>query len=123
MQCQACAVVAHPVSIWPTEALLMSCIESWPDGLRYHRGLLCASCVVRLTVHDARGVEPHARCGLCAVACAQVRLPNEAEVPLLAQGAVLVSPLQPAQRKELVTALAARKVTAIGMDCIPRTLR
>lgn len=35
----------------------------------------------------------------------------------------LLSYLYPARNKELVEALAKRKASAIGMDCIPRTIR
>ncbi len=35
----------------------------------------------------------------------------------------LISYLQPAQNKDLLTALQDKKITALGMDCIPRTIR
>lgn len=35
----------------------------------------------------------------------------------------LVSYIQPAQNKALLEALAARRATVLGMDCIPRTIR
>ena len=35
----------------------------------------------------------------------------------------LISYIQPAQRKELVEALASKSATVIAMDCIPRLLR
>ncbi|PSC75741.1 NAD(P) transhydrogenase, mitochondrial [Micractinium conductrix] len=44
------------------------------------------------------------------------------EVPLMRPGAVLVSFIYPSQHSELVQALAARRLTVVGMDCIPRTI-
>lgn len=54
----------------------------------------------------------------------KVRPPNlESEVPAIREGAAMISFLQPAQNKELVEALAARRVTAFAMDMIPRISR
>ena len=53
----------------------------------------------------------------------KVRPPDTAkEVPLLKEGAGLISFLYPAQNKDLVKALQAKHMTVLGMDCIPRTL-
>lgn len=52
----------------------------------------------------------------------KVRPPSDAEVPLFKEGGQLVSFLYPAQNKGLVDALAARKLTVLAMDQIPRTL-
>ncbi|KAL4423593.1 hypothetical protein ABPG77_004633 [Micractinium sp. CCAP 211/92] len=53
----------------------------------------------------------------------KVRAPDaDNEVGLFKEGGRLVSILQPAQNKALVDALAAKKMTVLGMDCIPRTL-
>jgi NAD(P) transhydrogenase subunit alpha len=45
------------------------------------------------------------------------------EVDLLNPGATLVGFVWPAQNKDLVDRLAARKATVLAMDCIPRTTR
>jgi NAD(P) transhydrogenase subunit alpha len=52
----------------------------------------------------------------------KVRAPSLAEVALLKEGATLVSFLWPAQNPELLQALAARKVTALAIDALPRQL-
>ncbi|KAI7844259.1 hypothetical protein COHA_002057 [Chlorella ohadii] len=53
----------------------------------------------------------------------KIRQPDVAsEVPLLKPGGTLVSFIYPAQNKALVDALAARHMTVLGMDCIPRTI-
>lgn len=52
----------------------------------------------------------------------QVRPPLLEEVAKYKQEGVLISYLQPAKNKELVDALAGRHTTALGMDCIPRTI-
>lgn len=44
------------------------------------------------------------------------------EVDLLKDGSRLISFIQPAQNAELVARLQAKKLTVLGMDCIPRTL-
>jgi len=53
----------------------------------------------------------------------RVRQPDVAEVASLKSGAVHVSFLDPFNEKALVQALAARGVTAISMEMIPRTTR
>ncbi|KAK7954678.1 hypothetical protein PG988_015372 [Apiospora saccharicola] len=53
----------------------------------------------------------------------KVRGPNTAEIDRLKEGATIISMLQPAQNKDIVEKLAARKVTAFAMDMIPRISR
>ena len=52
-----------------------------------------------------------------------VRKPSHAEVAALREGAVLVGLLDPFQSADIVAALAARSVSAISMELIPRTTR
>jgi H+-translocating NAD(P) transhydrogenase subunit alpha len=49
--------------------------------------------------------------------------PGPAELDLLRPGATLVSQLAPAARPELLAALAARGVTALALDAVPRISR
>lgn len=53
----------------------------------------------------------------------KVRGPNTAEIDRLKEGATIISMLQPAQNKDTIERLAARKVTAFAMDMIPRISR
>jgi H+-translocating NAD(P) transhydrogenase subunit alpha len=53
----------------------------------------------------------------------KVRAPNTEEVGLLREGGVLVSFIWPAQNPELMQQLAARKVTVLAMDSVPRISR
>jgi NAD(P) transhydrogenase subunit alpha len=53
----------------------------------------------------------------------EVQPPTEAEVKLLPEGCVLISFLQPAIQAEIVTALARRRVTAFGLEMLPRISR
>lgn len=53
----------------------------------------------------------------------KVRAPAENEILKMKENQVLVSFLYPAQNKQLIEELAKRKVTAFGMDCIPRISR
>ncbi|KAK6849265.1 hypothetical protein PG995_013098 [Apiospora arundinis] len=53
----------------------------------------------------------------------KVRGPNIAEIDRLKEGATIISMLQPAQNKDIVERLAARKVTSFAMDMIPRISR
>ncbi|MHB1360049.1 MAG: Re/Si-specific NAD(P)(+) transhydrogenase subunit alpha [Rhodocyclaceae bacterium] len=63
-----------------------------------------------------------------AALCAQsdiifkVRGPSTAEIGLLKEGSTLVSFIWPAQNPELLQQLAARKVTVLAIDSLPRTL-
>ncbi len=52
----------------------------------------------------------------------KVRAPNAAEVALLKEGTTLISFIWPAQNPDLMKALAARKVTVLAMDAVPRLL-
>jgi NAD(P) transhydrogenase subunit alpha len=54
---------------------------------------------------------------------AKVRAPHASEIDLLREGTVLVSLLFPAQNETLVQALAARRVSVIALDAIPRISR
>ena len=54
---------------------------------------------------------------------AKVRPPDDDEILQLASGQTLISFLYPAFNTELVQRLAARGVSAIGMDQVPRTTR
>ncbi|KAI0600470.1 NAD(P) transhydrogenase beta subunit [Biscogniauxia sp. FL1348] len=53
----------------------------------------------------------------------KVRGPNPAEIDRLKEGATIISMLQPAQNKDLVQRIAARKATSFAMDMIPRISR
>lgn len=53
----------------------------------------------------------------------KVRGPSEAEVDQLHEGQTIISFLQPAQNKNLVTKIAAKKATSFAMDMIPRISR
>jgi NAD(P) transhydrogenase alpha subunit len=77
---------------------------------------------------DADYLAAGARIGTAAEAWAadvvlHVAKPLPAEVGLLRDGAVLVSTLAPALDPELVQTLAARPVTALAMDAVPRISR
>ena len=52
-----------------------------------------------------------------------VTAPDDAELALLRDGAVLVSLLSPALNPDLVERLAARPITALAMDAVPRISR
>ncbi len=49
--------------------------------------------------------------------------PSDGEVALLRDGATLVSILSPALAPDPVEALAARPITALAMDAVPRISR
>merc|ERR1712002_779519 len=53
----------------------------------------------------------------------KLRQPSLEEVALLRDEATLYSFLYPGQNPDLVNALAAKKMTAFGMDCVPRISR
>merc|ERR1719449_96979 len=53
----------------------------------------------------------------------KLRQPSLDEVAMLRDEATLYSFLYPAQNPELIQALAAKKITAFGMDCVPRISR
>ena len=56
-----------------------------------------------------------------ADAVMRIRVPSLEEVASLKEGSVLVAPILPLVNVELVKALAARKVTTLALDAIPRT--
>ena len=49
--------------------------------------------------------------------------PRQHEADLMSEGARLISFIWPAQNKELVERLAARKATVLAMDTVPRITR
>jgi NAD(P) transhydrogenase subunit alpha len=51
----------------------------------------------------------------------RLRVPTLSDIAKLKEGSALVSPLFPLVNLDLVKALAARKITAIAVDMIPRT--
>merc|ERR1711935_232697 len=53
----------------------------------------------------------------------KVRAPSKEEAPKFKEGGTLYSFLYPAQNKELIDLLAQQKITAFGMDCVPRISR
>ncbi len=53
----------------------------------------------------------------------KVRPPQEHEIDLLNEGQTLISFIYPAQNKELLEQLSAKKVTAFAMDAVPRISR
>jgi len=52
----------------------------------------------------------------------KVRAPSDEEVALLREGTTLISFIWPAQNTELMQKLAARKITVLAMDALPRQL-
>lgn len=52
----------------------------------------------------------------------KMREPSDEEVALLKEGTTLITFIWPAQNPELMKALAARKVTVLAMDSLPRQL-
>ena len=52
----------------------------------------------------------------------KVRAPSMEEVALIKEGTTLIGFIWPAQNPELMQALAARKITVLAMDCVPRQL-
>lgn len=48
---------------------------------------------------------------------------SKPEIKMIREGSTLISFLYPAQNKDLVEQLAKKKVTAFGMDCVPRISR
>jgi len=52
----------------------------------------------------------------------KVTVPTSAEVDLMREGGVLIGFIWPAQNPELMQQLAARKVTVLAIDCLPRML-
>lgn len=52
----------------------------------------------------------------------KVRPPSIIEASSLKPGSLLVSYLAPAKNKDLIDELAKKEITALGLDCIPRTI-
>ena len=52
----------------------------------------------------------------------KVRAPNDEEVALMREGSTLISFIWPAQNPELMQKLAAKKVTVLAIDALPRQL-
>ncbi|AMW03839.1 Re/Si-specific NAD(P)(+) transhydrogenase subunit alpha [Gemmatimonas phototrophica] len=53
----------------------------------------------------------------------RVQRPDDAEVTLISEGAVLVSLMAPASALDTVVALSARRVTALALELVPRITR
>ena len=53
----------------------------------------------------------------------KISAPTDDEIPLLKEGATLISFVYPAQNQDLLTKLAERKVTVMAMDAVPRISR
>lgn len=53
----------------------------------------------------------------------KVRIPLETEIKGLRDSSTLISFLYPGQNKQLIDQMATKKMTAFGMDCIPRISR
>jgi len=53
----------------------------------------------------------------------KVRAPLDTEIGSLRDQSTLISFLYPGQNKELIDKMAAKKITAFGMDCVPRISR
>lgn len=53
----------------------------------------------------------------------KVQAPNDTEIAAMKSGAVLVSLMDPHRNGAAIDALAARKVTAFGLELVPRTTR
>ncbi|HEY2512163.1 MAG TPA: Re/Si-specific NAD(P)(+) transhydrogenase subunit alpha [Polyangiaceae bacterium] len=56
-----------------------------------------------------------------ADAIVRIRIPTVEEIGAMKEGAALISPLYPLIHQDRVRALAARKMTSISLDMIPRT--
>ena len=52
----------------------------------------------------------------------KVRPPSAQEVAMMREGGTVIGFIWPAQNPELMQQLAARRATALAMDCLPRTL-
>ena len=53
----------------------------------------------------------------------KVNAPEEAEIPLIKEGATLVSFIWPAQNPDLMAKLSAKKINVLAMDAVPRISR
>lgn len=54
---------------------------------------------------------------------AKVQPPNPGEIQFLDEGAALISLMRPGQSADIVAALAARRVTALALELVPRITR
>ena len=93
-----------------------------------HEVVVEAGAGARASFPDEEYVAAGARIGTAAQAWGaelvlHVAKPSTAELDLLREGAVLVSLLSPALDPDLVAALAARPITALAMDAVPRISR
>src|SRR3954468_476280 len=70
----------------------------------------------------AEVIEDAARLWSSADIVFKVRAPSTAEIALMREGQALVAFIWPAQNPELMQSLAARKVTVLAIDSLPRTL-
>ena len=77
------------------------------------------------TLYEQAGASIQSRADALAAAdiIIKVRPPTLDEVEELAKGSTLISFLWPAQNTELLDKLAAREITALAMDCVPRISR
>merc|ERR1739844_495649 len=71
----------------------------------------------------AGGKVVDAKTALAADIVLKLRQPTIAETASLKDGATIYSYLYPAQNPELLDAMAKKKITAFGMDCVPRISR
>jgi NAD(P) transhydrogenase subunit alpha len=69
----------------------------------------------------AEVVSDFAQASQKADAIVRIRIPSLEDVAALREGSTLVSPLMPLSNVDVVRALAARNVTSIALDMIPRT--
>lgn len=53
----------------------------------------------------------------------KLHAPTDEEIALIKEGATLISYIYPAQHKELLEKLAAKNITVMAMDCVPRISR
>lgn len=53
----------------------------------------------------------------------KLHAPTDDEIALIKEGATIISYIYPAQHKELLEKLAAKNITVMAMDCVPRISR
>lgn len=58
----------------------------------------------------------------CDIIC-RVRPPSQQELAAIKEGTLLIALLQPAANSELLKALAAKRLTALSMELVPRTTK
>ncbi len=86
-------------------------------------GLSCGHSDIEYTRAGATVHTDRAALMAAADVILQVRKPTLDEVSALSEGAVLIALLDPFQSPELIRALAARGVSAISMEMVPRSTR